>query len=253
MLCRICSGRCTTHPSSPGTIDAKPCATHDAPHLTTTDATRRPATGGGTRTVVRAARSRSAQAEKRGTERPRTLITLWMGGGPSQMDTWDPHPTSKNSGPIQALPTTAGDLQIAHLLPQMAEQMHHLTLIRSLVSKEGDHERGTYFVQTGYRPDPTVVHPALGPFSRSSCPTTPSKSPCMSRWRPAMASSSLAEVIWATSTTPSASTIRGWSPSTIIRRQSRFCSRSMIRSQSHRCSFQFLWRDVKSQNRESGG
>ncbi len=101
-------------------------------------------------------------AERRGDERPRSLITLWMAGGPSQLETWDPHPESKHGGPTRAISTTIPDLQIAHHLPQMAEQMHNLSVIRSLVSKEGDHERGTYFVQTGYRPETTVVHPSLG-------------------------------------------------------------------------------------------
>jgi hypothetical protein len=40
--------------------------------------------------------------------------------------------------------------------------MDSVSLVRSLVSKEGDHERGTYLMKTGYRPDPTVMHPALG-------------------------------------------------------------------------------------------
>ena len=100
--------------------------------------------------------------EKRGTDRPTSLITLWMEGGPSQMETWDPHPDSKNSFNVRAIDTTARETKISHLLPQIAEQMQHLTIIRSLTSKEGDHERGAYFVQTAYRPDPTVRHPSLG-------------------------------------------------------------------------------------------
>src|SRR5207302_8357753 len=44
----------------------------------------------------------------------------------------------------------------------LAEQMPSVSLVRSLVSKEGDHERGTYLVKTGYRPDPTVIHPSIG-------------------------------------------------------------------------------------------
>lgn len=100
--------------------------------------------------------------EKRGPDRPTSLITLWMGGGASQLETWDPHPESKNSEKIRSIDTTASGVQIAHLLPQMAEQMQHLSIVRSLSSKEGDHERGSYFVQTAYRPDPTVRHPSLG-------------------------------------------------------------------------------------------
>lgn len=113
---------------------------------------------------------RSRAAEVRGPERRKSLITLWMAGGPSQIDTWDPHPESKHGGPTRAISTSVPDLQIAHLLPQMAERMQHLSVIRSLVSKEGDHERGTYFVQTGYRPDPTVTHPAVGAVLARSLP-----------------------------------------------------------------------------------
>jgi uncharacterized protein (DUF1501 family) len=53
-------------------------------------------------------------------------------------------------------------VQLAEGLPLLAEQMQHVSLVRSLMSKEGDHERGTYFVKTGFRPDPTAVHPAIG-------------------------------------------------------------------------------------------
>lgn len=108
--------------------------------------------------------------ERRGKERPTSFITLWMQGGPSQMDTWDPHPGTKNGGPIQAINTKVPGLQISHLLPQMAEQMQHLSVIRSLTSKEGDHERGTYYVQTAYRPDPTTKHPAMGAILTNELP-----------------------------------------------------------------------------------
>ena len=101
-------------------------------------------------------------AASRGAERPRSLITLWMAGGPSQLETWDPHPGGLIGGPTKAIATSVPDLQIAAGLPLMAERMDRVSLIRSLVSKEGDHERGTYFVKTGYRPDPTVQHPAIG-------------------------------------------------------------------------------------------
>ena len=100
-------------------------------------------------------------AEKRGNERPKSLIVLWMGGGPSQLESWDPHPASAVGTTSGKIKTTVPGLEISELLPQMAEQMHHLSVIRSMVSKEGDHERGTYYAQTGYRPDPTVVHPSM--------------------------------------------------------------------------------------------
>ncbi|HVW02585.1 MAG TPA: DUF1501 domain-containing protein [Planctomycetaceae bacterium] len=101
-------------------------------------------------------------AERRGTERPKSLILLWMGGGPSQLETWDPHPGSMSGGETQAIKTRIPDCQIADTYPQVAEQLDSLSVIRSLVSKEGDHERGTVMVKTGYPPEPTLVHPSLG-------------------------------------------------------------------------------------------
>ncbi|RMG39664.1 MAG: DUF1501 domain-containing protein [Planctomycetota bacterium] len=101
-------------------------------------------------------------AEKRGPERPKSFLLIWLAGGPSQLETWDPHPGTKIGGPTRAIATTLRGVSIADSYPRLAEQMHHLSVIRSLVSKEGDHERGTYFVKTGYRPDPTLTHPVLG-------------------------------------------------------------------------------------------
>ncbi|MFP6762820.1 MAG: DUF1501 domain-containing protein [Planctomycetaceae bacterium] len=100
-------------------------------------------------------------ARKRGIEREKSLIVLWMNGGPSQLETWDPHPGSGTGGQVKAIRTTVPGLQICSMYPQMAEQIGELNVIRSLVSKEGDHERGAYYVKTGFRPIPTVQHPAL--------------------------------------------------------------------------------------------
>ncbi|MBS0265266.1 MAG: DUF1501 domain-containing protein [Planctomycetes bacterium] len=101
-------------------------------------------------------------ADSRGPERPKSLIALWMGGGPSQLETFDPHPGTAIGGEIQGIDTKIPGVQISHLLPHLAEQIHEMCLIRSMVSKEGDHERGTYLIKTGYRPDPTLIHPSLG-------------------------------------------------------------------------------------------
>lgn len=93
----------------------------------------------------------------------KSLIVLWMGGGPSHMDTWDLKPESeKNGGEFKPIATSAPDIQICEHLPTIAKQMKHLNVIRSLNSKEGNHDRGTYMMHTGYSPNPTVVHPSFG-------------------------------------------------------------------------------------------
>jgi hypothetical protein len=90
-------------------------------------------------------------------------ILLWMSGGPSHMDTWDLKPDSeKNGGPFKPIDTSAPGVRISEHLPHVAKQMNHLSIIRSLDSKEGNHDRGTYMMHTGYAPNPTVVHPSFG-------------------------------------------------------------------------------------------
>ena len=109
-------------------------------------------------------------ASRRGEERPRSLITLWLSGGPSQLETWDPHPGTVIGGPTKAIATSIPGVQIASSFPRLADQMHHLSVIRSLVSKEGDHDRATYLVKTGFRPDPTVRHPSVGAIVAHALP-----------------------------------------------------------------------------------
>lgn len=109
-------------------------------------------------------------AAKRRSERPRSLITLWMNGGMSQLETWDPHSGTPSGGEVQSIRTTLPELSISEFLPQMAEQMHDVTLIRSLTSLEGDHARGAAYVKTGYRLEPTLVYPSLGSIAAHELP-----------------------------------------------------------------------------------
>ncbi len=101
-------------------------------------------------------------ARKRGAERPKSLIVLWLAGGPSQLETWDPHPGTKIGGETKSIATKLPGVRIADFYPHLAEEIDCLNVIRSLTSKEGDHERGTYLLKTGFRPVPKLTHPALG-------------------------------------------------------------------------------------------
>ncbi|MCC6508615.1 MAG: DUF1501 domain-containing protein [Pirellulaceae bacterium] len=108
------------------------------------------------------AESLARAAEKSPEKRPKSLLILWLAGGPSQLETFDPHPGTKIGGDVKAIATTVPRLTIADTLPRTAEHMHRACLVRSVISKEGDHERATYNVKTGWRPEPTIVHPAIG-------------------------------------------------------------------------------------------
>ena len=107
------------------------------------------------------------------TRRPaKSVVVLWMGGGPSQLETFDPKPGTDIAAGTKAIATAAKGVQLASGLEQLADQMAHVSLVRSLWSKEGDHERGTYTLKTGFRPDPTVTHPSLGAIVCHDLPGT---------------------------------------------------------------------------------
>jgi uncharacterized protein (DUF1501 family) len=104
--------------------------------------------------------ARAAEEKKR--EPARSIILLWLQGGPSQLETFDPHPGTAIAAGTGAIPTAVKGVQLAPGLERTAEELGSMVLVRSMVSKEGDHERGTYTMKTGFRPDPTVVHPSIG-------------------------------------------------------------------------------------------
>lgn len=91
----------------------------------------------------------------------KAAILLWMSGGPSTIDLWDLKPGAPTGGPFRPI-STSGDVQICEHLPMMAEQMHHLAIVRSMSTREADHNRGRYYMHTGYVPNPNIEHPGYG-------------------------------------------------------------------------------------------
>ena len=92
----------------------------------------------------------------------RACILLWMSGGPSQIDLFDPKPGDANGALFPAIGTAVKDLQISQNLPRLAKLTNHLAIIRSLTHREGDHARGSYLMRTGYAQDDKTDYPALG-------------------------------------------------------------------------------------------
>src|SRR5262245_10506465 len=101
---------------------------------------------------------RAAELRKQGM----SLILLWMQGGPSQFETFDPKPGTDNGGPTDAIDTAVPGIRIAKGWEKTAGQMKEIALIRSMTNKEGEHQRATYQMHTGYLPTGTVHHPSLG-------------------------------------------------------------------------------------------
>ena len=94
--------------------------------------------------------------------RRKSCILLWMSGGPSQTDTFDPKPGHANSGPFKPIETAVPGMLLGPHLPKLAKQAKDLAIIRSMSSKEGDHGRATYYLRTGYLPQGPVRYPTLG-------------------------------------------------------------------------------------------
>ena len=94
----------------------------------------------------------------------KSVIILWMNGGVSQLDTFDPKPAHANGKLSKAIDTRVKDLQISEHLPRLAKLANHLAIIRSLHHREGDHNRSTYLMRTGYDGDfgGAIEYPSLG-------------------------------------------------------------------------------------------
>jgi hypothetical protein len=99
-------------------------------------------------------RNPSAKANK--------VIYLYMSGGMSHMDTFDPKPGADEQGPVQAIDTNVDGIKVSEYLPSLARQMDKMALVRSLSSTQGAHEQGQYFMHSSYTPRGTIQHPGLG-------------------------------------------------------------------------------------------
>ena len=102
------------------------------------------------------------------------LVILWLNGGPSHLDTFDPKPGAATSGGTRAIETAVEGLRFAEHFPQLAERADRLAVIRSLTSREGDHQRAHYLLRTGFTPSTTIRHPTLGSLVAAERPVAAS-------------------------------------------------------------------------------
>jgi Protein of unknown function (DUF1501) len=105
------------------------------------------------------AKVRAAAPEMK--KKQKSLIILWMAGGPPTIDLWDLKPDSANGGPHKPKQTAASGVEITEHLPLLGKEFKNLSIIRSLNSKEGDHNRGTMMMNTGRAPNPLLDYPSI--------------------------------------------------------------------------------------------
>ena len=91
------------------------------------------------------------------------VLLVWLSGGSSQLETWDPKPGTDTGGPFQAIATSVPGVHICELLPYTARQMHHMALVRGVNTAEDDHGKGTIIMHTGRQPGAAQLNiPHLG-------------------------------------------------------------------------------------------
>lgn len=99
---------------------------------------------------------------KKMASQQKNMLLIWLAGGVSQFETWDPKPATRTGGPFRAIPSSVPGTHVSELIPYTAKQMHRLSLIRSIDTQTTDHGLGAYEMRKGHRKQPGREYPELG-------------------------------------------------------------------------------------------
>ena len=94
----------------------------------------------------------------------RSVIEIWVWGGPSHLETFDPKPDAGKlyNGGYGDIPTNVPGIRISEFLPKLAQQADKYSIIRSMCHHTNGHETATYLMQTGRMPGGGITYPAIG-------------------------------------------------------------------------------------------
>lgn len=118
--------------------------------------------GAANNAVITPAPGPAAAAGRKPTAR--NIIYLYMAGGMTHVDTFDPKPEAgdKVAGPVKAISTKADGVQVSEYFPMLAKQMDKVAIVRGLSTTQGAHEQGNYFMHSSYTMRGTIQHPGIG-------------------------------------------------------------------------------------------
>ena len=108
--------------------------------------------------------SESIAAEKPSSRPPaKRCVLIWLDGGPSHLETLDPKPDASREvrGPLESIQTSVPGVSLTECLPGVAERLSRFSIIRSMTSPLGEHNFGTHYLLTGYRPTPVLEYPSF--------------------------------------------------------------------------------------------
>src|SRR5260370_6020305 len=95
-------------------------------------------------------------------KKEKQVLFVWLDGGLSQLESWDPKPNTQFGGPFRAIPTSVPGLHVSELWPRTAKLMHHLALVRSMCTKDNSHSAGVARIQRGDPKNRGVTYPYFG-------------------------------------------------------------------------------------------
>jgi hypothetical protein len=95
-------------------------------------------------------------------KKAKQVLFVWLDGGMSQLESWDPKPNTQFGGPFRAIPTSVPGIHVSELLPRTAKQMQHLAIVRSLCTKDNSHSAGVARIQRGDPKNRGVTYPFFG-------------------------------------------------------------------------------------------
>lgn len=107
----------------------------------------------------------------------KSVILLWLAGGASQFETWDPKPGRLTGGPFAAIPTSVPGVHISELMPEMAKRMKDICVIRSLNTKNADHGAAAVLMMRGRPDEAALAYPDMGAIMARELAQADSKVP----------------------------------------------------------------------------
>jgi hypothetical protein len=90
------------------------------------------------------------------------VLFVWLDGGMSQLESWDPKPNTEFGGPFRSIPTSVKGVHFSELMPNLAKQMHRLCIVRSMCTKDNAHSSGVDRIQRGDPKNRGVPYPHFG-------------------------------------------------------------------------------------------
>ena len=105
----------------------------------------------------------ASESMQRVTRKSKSCILIWLDGGPSHLETFDPKPEAAQEvrGPLNTVATAIPGIRLNECLVETAKRLDDIAIIRSMTSPLGEHNFGTHYLQTGFKPTPALVYPSF--------------------------------------------------------------------------------------------